>query len=289
MFWRGAGYYEPITRLLIQEIVHPGATFIDVGANIGFYTLVVASTCPDASVVCFEPNPGNFALLTKNVQVNALRNVRCEPLAVSNEDTVATLYLTGSHMSASLRAGFDGNVTSTTQVRTVALDSYLASFPAATPLVIKVDVEGHEEALFRGMQQTLTRLAPDIIAEVTLSYSSDAMSQLTRSGYRFFQITDQGLIETPALIPVVRDRFVFLNHLMTTKPRAHVEAVFERIRPAVRKINLRQTSKYLGPAELERFLARAAEGGRDQNTPAHSSLTDLQSMKLGPSDVPAIR
>jgi FkbM family methyltransferase len=271
LFWRGGGYYEPITRLLIQEIVRPGDTFIDVGANVGFYTLVVASRCPETNVISFEPNPGNFALLTKNVRANALRNVRCEPLAVSDEDRTATLYLTGSHMSASLRAGFDGNVTGTTEVKTVRLDTYLAPYPADARLVMKVDVEGHEEALFRGMHATLARLSPDIITEVTFSYSRDAVDQLTRCGYHFFQITDQGLIASPALVPVVRGRFVFLNYLMTKKNGAEVEAVFNRMRPAVRKIDLTKTSKCLGPADLERFIRRAAEDSPNPNVEQPSS------------------
>ena len=259
LFWRGGGYYEPITRLLIEELVRPGDTFIDVGANIGFYTLVIGSTRRDAHVIAFEPNPGNFALLQRNVETNALSNVRCEPLAVSDVDQTATLYLTGSHMSASLRAGFDGNVTGTIDVQTVKLDTYLARQPVRGRLVMKVDVEGHEEALFRGADETLATQKPDIITEVTLNYPRHTVEQLARHGYRFFPITDHGFNEAETLAPVVRGRFVFLNYLLTTKSAGEVAATFARIQPAIQRIDLTQTSKYLSEPELERFVARLKE------------------------------
>lgn len=258
LFWRGGGYYEPITRLLVQDLVQPADTFVDIGANIGFYSLVVGSSCPGARVIAFEPNPTNFRLLTQNVRANALRNVHCEPSAISDVDATATLYLAGSQMSASLQRGFDGNVTGALDVPTTTLDTYLAQHPVNGRLVLKVDVEGHEEALFRGMPQTLGRLKPDIITEVTFNYSRDTSQRLASHGYRFFQITDRGLLESPVLTPVVRDRFVFLNYLLTTKPHAEIARSFARIEPAVRQIDLTQTSKYLSRADLERFITRMA-------------------------------
>jgi FkbM family methyltransferase len=256
LFWRGGGYYEPITRLLLEELVHTGDTFVDVGANIGFYTVVIGSLRREADVIAFEPNPGNFDLLKRNVRANALGNVRCEPLAVSDADQTAPLFLTGSHMSASLRAGFDGNVTGTVDVETVTLDSYFSGRTVRGRLIMKVDVEGHEEALFRGMPRTLAAHRPDIITEVTLKYQPEMVSNLARAGYRFFQITDRGFNESPTLVPVVRDRFVFLNYLLTTKTTAQVAELFSRLEPAIRRIDLTETSKFLSLPELERFLER---------------------------------
>jgi hypothetical protein len=173
-------------------------------------------------------------------------------------------------MSASLRAGFDGHVTGTVDVQTVTLDTYLATHGITGPIVMKVDVEGNEEALFRGMPDTLADAKPDIITEVTLRYGRDTVDQLARAGYRFFQITDRGFIESPALLPVVRDRFVFLNYLLTTKTGAQVEAIFLRLQPAIRKIDLTQTSKYLSPDELKTFVTRMNEA--DQTARAVPSL-----------------
>ena len=267
LFWRGGCYYEPITRRLLEELVKPGDTFVDVGANVGFYTLDLATRCRDVHVIAFEPNPGNFALLRKNVATNALSNVRCEPLAVSDADQTATLYLTSSHMSASLRAGFDGAVEGTVEVPTVKLDTYLAPHVLPRRLVIKVDVEGHEEALFRGLQRTLAGTRPDIITEVALGYGPELTGRLAQSGYRFFQITDRGLVPSHTLQPVVRDRFVFLNYLLTTRGEDDVAGINRRLIPAIRRIDLTDTSKCLSPAELARFVARMNAGA-----PLHASV-----------------
>jgi hypothetical protein len=179
-------------------------------------------------------------------------------------------------MSASLRAGFDGNITGTVDVQTVKLDTYLPRKALRGHLVMKVDVEGHEEALFRGAEQTLANEKPDIITEVTLNYPRHTVEQLARHGYHFFPITDRGFIEAETLAPVVRGRFVFLNYLLTTKSPAEVAAIFERMQPAIQRIDLTQTSKYLSEAELERFVVRlneAATSGLDATSQCSKELT----------------
>ncbi|HUR22059.1 MAG TPA: FkbM family methyltransferase, partial [Vicinamibacterales bacterium] len=246
LFWRGVGYYEPISRLVVQELVRPGDTFIDLGANIGFYSLVVSVTRPQVSVISFEPNPRNYALLTRNARVNDLAMI-CEPLAISDRDGTATLYLSASDMSASLRSDFEDHADGEAVVRTTTLDSYLQARPISGRLVIKVDVEGHEEAFFRGARNTLAARRPDIITEVTLNYSREAVALLKSLGYRFYQVTDEGLLEAATLAPKVRGNFVFLNYLLSAQPREKVAALFQRIAPAVQRIDLTRTSKCLAP------------------------------------------
>ena len=258
LFWRGIGYYEPISRLVIQELVKPGDTFVDLGANIGFYSLAISVTRPEVRVISFEPNPRNYALLSQNARVNGLTNLVCEPIAISDRDGTATLYLSASDMSASLRSDFEDHTDGETVVQTTTLDSYLNYHPVTGQLVIKVDVEGHEEAFFRGAQKTLAERQPDIITEVTLNYSREAVSRLQRLGYRFYQVTDEGLLEASTLAPKVRDNFVFLNYLISTKPREEVARLFQRIAPEVRKIDLTRTSKCLAWDAVEKFKARSS-------------------------------
>lgn len=258
LFWKGTGYYEPITTLVAQQILSPDDTFLDVGANIGFYTLVLAVTHPGVHVIAFEPNPRNFAMLERNVQASGLGNVRCEPAALSDVDGTATLYLSESDMSASLRADFEDRQTGTTSVETVALDSYLRRNPVRRCALIKVDVEGHELAFFHGAAVTIAATKPDIIAEVTQDFDPELVSFLAQLGYRFYPITNEGLVASEAIGPVIRGRFVFLNYLISAKPPEEIARVFAAIAPRVRKIDLRRTSKYLSPEALERFARRSA-------------------------------
>ena len=111
-----------------------------------------------------------------------------------------------------------------------------------------------------------------------MSYSRHAVDQLAGNGYRFFQITDRGFVPSARMVPVVRDRFAFLNYLLTTKTTDEVERVFSRLKPTIQKIDLKQTSKYLSPGELERFVARM-EGedsiASEQDTPNGSGKTQM--------------
>lgn len=256
LFWKGTGYYEPITTLVFQELVRSGDTFLDVGANVGFYSLVLSLMRPEIQVVAFEPNPRIAQLLKSNVAANRFRHVTCESLALSDGDGTATLHLNKSDMSASLRDDFDSNLTDTVQVRTTSLDSYLNRHEIRGRLVVKVDVEGHEEAFFEGARQTLAFKKPDIVTEVAQPYGADATGLLKDNGYRFYPITDQSLEETETLAPVVREPLVFLNYLLSARPKAEIEAVFEEIRDRVGKIDLTQTSKHADFHALEQMKAR---------------------------------
>src|SRR5207248_2014430 len=102
LFWSGIDYYEPFTRTVIELLARSSRVFIDVGANIGFFSLVAATLNPRLKVVAFEPNPKMFALLLEHKRANSLSNLMAEPLAISNCDGTGQLFLNSSDMSASL-------------------------------------------------------------------------------------------------------------------------------------------------------------------------------------------
>ncbi len=256
LFWRGTEYYEPITTLLLQELARDGGAFLDVGANIGFYSLVLAASRPAVEVIAFEPNPKNFELLRQNVRVNRFPQVKCEPLALSDVEGTTALYLSASDMSASLESDFDAHPTATVRVNTTTLDDYLACHPVAADLVVKVDVEGHEESFFRGARRSATSLKPDFITEVTFDHGGETVTFLQDTGYRFYQITDEGLLEAEELTPVIREPFIFLNYLLSCKPRREVADLFDRIKARVQRIDLTQTSKFVDPAMIQKLRSR---------------------------------
>jgi len=262
LFWKGTGYYEPVTTLVALALLRPGDTFLDVGANIGFYSLVLSTRQPGVAIVAFEPNPRNFRLLQNNARLNGFANLTCEPLALSDHEGTARLYPCKSDMSASLVPNFEETTGAPLEVRTTTLDAQIRRHPPRGRLVIKVDVEGHESAFFRGAAQTVARFRPDIIAEVALPYDGALTSFFRDHGYYFYPITDRGLYPADRLQPVIRGRFVFLNCLLSTRPPAEVAQLFHRIAPAVRRIDLRHTSKYLTPEAVARFTARMATAER---------------------------
>ncbi|HWF17990.1 MAG TPA: FkbM family methyltransferase [Verrucomicrobiae bacterium] len=253
LFWRGVSYYEPVTAMLACEMVRTADTFIDVGANIGFFSLVLSTFKPGLRVISFEPNPKNFQLLQKNVRLNHFDRVTCEPLALSDISGTAALFLSASDMSASLESDFEATPGPSLKVSTVTLDGYLAQRPLSGRLLIKVDVEGHEAAFFKGAQRTISSFKPDIISEVTLRRDAVPLALLKELGYSFYQITDHGLLPTEELAMVIRGQFRFLNCLLSARPASEVAELFNRIQPRVRRIDLTQTSKFVPAEMLQRF------------------------------------
>lgn len=173
LFWRGGDYYEPITRFLAEKLSDEAHLFIDAGANIGFYSLVLAQRRPQLQVISFDPNPRVNALLSRNVAANRLPNVRCESIALSDRTGTGRFFLDDSDMSASLELGFSGAPAAVVEVATFRLDDYVKKQTVEGRMLLKVDVEGHETAFFNGARETIRRHKPDIITEVTTCYDGE--------------------------------------------------------------------------------------------------------------------
>jgi FkbM family methyltransferase len=159
------GGWEPGQTALLGERIAPGMTVVDGGAHVGYFTCQAARLVgPRGLVLAFEPAPRNFALLQANVWRNGLTNVACFPWALGAEPGLAELELsetnTGDHR---LRGDGSGERVA---VRVAALDTVLAIRP---PLdVVKLDVQGNEEAAVRGMT-TLLAASPGVLLTVELS------------------------------------------------------------------------------------------------------------------------
>src|SRR5947208_11514716 len=143
LFWRGINYYEPFTRTVIEMLTASRDLFVDVGANIGFFALVAAKLNPRLRVIAFEPNPKMFAMLSEHKRLNDLSNLTAEPLALSNRDGKARLFLNTSDMSASLVPDFQKDFNPALcdiPIAIMRLDSYLQGIGVSSPFVLKVDV-----------------------------------------------------------------------------------------------------------------------------------------------------
>jgi len=156
--------HEPgLTRLLLDSFSDaPGGNFIDVGANIGYFTCLMAKLAgPAGRVLAFEPEPGNVALLEHNVRINGLSNVEVHACALGASDGLARLgiYKAGNRGRHSLVD--PGSCTSFIEVPVRKLDD-LAMKPgegATSWSLMKIDVEGYEAFVFDGASETLSRTA----------------------------------------------------------------------------------------------------------------------------------
>ncbi len=147
------GEYEPLTTMMIEELLSDGSVFVDVGAHVGLFTVPACKWVGDGGkVVAFEPHPDNYAMLMRNVETNGMQAcVSVEHAAVSNNNQPIKLYPsafnTGDHQvyPTAGRKGID--------IACVSLDSYFAKGERVD--LIKMDVQGAEGAAFEGMKRVL--------------------------------------------------------------------------------------------------------------------------------------
>ena len=168
---------EPDVEAAFLSLIRPGHTVFDVGANIGWFSLLAARRAgPGGRVVAFEPVAANVAYLEANARTNGLRNIVTVPAAVADHDGTAAFELASS-LQGKLSDGGQASVP------VVTLDSWLAAHDGWPPHVVKIDVEGAEERVLRGMRDILPTARPSLIIELhgTNSVVADLLDDV---GYR---------------------------------------------------------------------------------------------------------
>jgi FkbM family methyltransferase len=144
------GTYERHMQRLFRERIRPGATVFDVGANVGFFTLLASKLVGDSGrVYAFEPLPRNLDFLERHVRLNELANVHVEALAVAATSGEAHFRIARHASMGGLAEGGD------LRVVTASLDELIASGRVLRPDFIKMDIEGAESDALRGAARLL--------------------------------------------------------------------------------------------------------------------------------------
>jgi FkbM family methyltransferase len=172
----GRGFYEPETTVLLASVLKPGDTFIDVGAHVGYFSVLAAALVGAAGrVIAFEPEPRNYARLVEHVRLNGFAHVVPVPSAAGSEEGMLefhfnsdndgghALWDVGRHLlnerSRAAPRSFPVEVTT--------VDRIVGRQPPGRVRAIKIDVEGNEHAVVRGAQRTIeSHQVPFVIAEV---------------------------------------------------------------------------------------------------------------------------
>lgn len=204
MMWafRGGVYYEKeMTRwlpLLLRQA--PSTVFYDIGANYGYYSLLLAPAAD--SVHAFEPVCRTRALLSSALASNQVKNVEVYPVALSDHVGSAQIRLFSSSGNNSLYdvdSGFSSRQTGTESVTLDTLDRHVYELGLPPPGLIKMDVEGAELFVLRGGRRTLREHRPVLTAEFNeahyekAGYSrSDMVAELVGAGYTIMAIPPNG-------------------------------------------------------------------------------------------------
>jgi len=150
------GVYEPLATEWVKKNVKKGDTVVDVGANIGYYTLVLAKLVGEQGrVFAFEPDSTNYKLLRKNIEINNYKNIHTENYAIADYEGHAKLFLSKTQMG--MHRIYPSKYCSEhyLNVKTRSLDSYFIRETKKAISFVKIDVEGSEFKVINGMKDIL--------------------------------------------------------------------------------------------------------------------------------------
>lgn len=192
-----SGIWEPETSAIVDSL-QPGDVFIDVGAHVGYYSLLASTRVgPAGRVVAVEPNPATLERLRRNIRLSGPRNIRnivvqevaCTDAAKTLRFFQASPYNTGgSSLSAKTAASTGG--AREIAVRGLPLDTIVKSLNLQRIDLVKIDVEGAELQVLRGMKESLLKYHPKVVVELipwilaNLGASTEEVSTFLRqAGY----------------------------------------------------------------------------------------------------------
>ena len=191
------GVWERFQTKLFKDLIHEGMVVVDIGAHIGYYTLLAAERVgKKGAVFAFEPDESNYDLLIKNIKQNEYSNVIPVKKAVTSSTGTVKLFLdareSGEHSIVGRKRGQKAVL-----VDSVALDDFLNADYAVN--VIKMDIEGAEMAALLGMSKVMARspklvvfteFYPGALERAGVS-PADYFNELQRHGFNIYLIDEQ--------------------------------------------------------------------------------------------------
>ncbi len=212
------GYFDLFGITLVKSRLTEGNVFIDVGANIGSYTLVAAKLVgKTGKVFAFEPVGSAFNRLSENISLNDPGNIKAEQTAIFNSNQKLDFHLSSNkNLGMSSIYHHDAESGAIEQVGAIRLDDYVKDHSIERIDMIKIDIEGSEMFALQGMTDTLRNFKPDIFIELKdeahlhSEYSvNDIIGFLNRLGYKQNALDEAGNL-IPDLNKKRKDYYNFL-------------------------------------------------------------------------------
>lgn len=156
--WIFAFNYEPQTQRIFEQIVKPSMTVVDIGAHIGYYSLLSAKlTGANGKVYAFEPAPFLYSILQKNIRANGLeKRAEAFPLALGNHSVKKCVFYIGEATTSNL-FHVPGTGETSIEVEMASLDDFFRkrNWPAVD--IVKIDAEGADKIILEGMREVIMR------------------------------------------------------------------------------------------------------------------------------------
>lgn len=207
VYWKGYEGYEGPAVKLFYYISKRSRTIIDVGAHMGYFSLLAAATNPEAHIYAFEPVDRIFKRLMKNVEVNRFSNITTEQLVVTDHTGKVSFYVPKTSEISHAASTKKGWVEDTEElvIDSISLDDYRQSRKIGKIDLVKLDCELNEFETLKGMRHILQHDKPVILLEVLVNdpgankaAGNDAHLRIAKllreNGYSFYLINPTALI-----------------------------------------------------------------------------------------------
>ncbi len=214
IYWGGWAGYEPESTPLFFRLAQSAKVVLDIGANVGYHSMLAAHANPSAQVFAFEPLPMAAERLRLHKQLNDAANVEWVNAAVGAQSGTADFYVGegGIPVGASLSAEFVERIRRDAPVRhrdeiltltvpVITIDEFVAERGIAQVDLVKIDAESAEPQVLQGMAAVLRRDRPAILCEVLESGATAAAieQQLTPLGYHYYHLRPDGIVPVDTL------------------------------------------------------------------------------------------
>ncbi len=192
--------YENPELQFVEKSLKKGDVFIDIGANIGLYTLVASKLVGEnGKVIAFEPLMQSYHSLKKNVSINSRKNIVLENLAIAEMNTQIDIFYNRKAANLGMASSYLNEYSDSHEANAVSIDLYLKKHPLTSIELIKIDIEGGEYSALVGMKDTLINYTPKLLLEIDediLSFTPyserDILDYLENLGYKKHFIDDNG-------------------------------------------------------------------------------------------------
>lgn len=213
LFWKGLENFE-YTKIFLPLIKNEH-TFIDIGANIGYYSLLAKIINPDLKVYSFEPSPSPYLFLEKNIALNNLKGIKTYNYALSNRDNEIDFFVHKSKKYSYLEHYLGGTDSllntqednmASVKVNAMMLDTFILNENISHVGLLKIDTEATEDMILEGANATIQKFKPIIVCEVLFQKIEDRIERIMQMhNYLFFKPTSSGLVKIDTIKKDVDD------------------------------------------------------------------------------------
>lgn len=197
--------HEPELYEFVKKIIGEFDLVLDIGANVGIFSVYAAKANTTAKIYSFEPSGEAFARLNQNIRANNLQNVTTYNVAVADKTGFLTFYEPEGHLTnGSLEVNFASQYDREPRKRmTIALSGNLFEelMKDAKNILVKIDTEGAEAYVLNGLKEVIQKHRPHLILEVLKDYEDQLNAiEFLQQQYEFYSITGNGLVQHPRFV-----------------------------------------------------------------------------------------